>query len=176
MRRSTLLWLTLAAFSGTALFHTSQAVHDGREKLAKLNAAIVKEEDSLRVLTAEWSYLNQPTRLEKLAKAHLKLAPLKGHQFVKADDIPLRSAAVVKAEAAAPEPATTTVKEPVKPAPAVAEKTPAPPAAKKPAAAPVVKIIKPAPAVAAAPKPAAPPAAAAGTARNFSDLMKSLNP
>lgn len=94
MRKSTLLWLALAAFCSAALFHTSQDVHDSREKLAGLSRAIAREEESLRVLQAEWSYLNQPRRLEKLAKQYLKLAPQKGAQFIRAEDIAARPAAL----------------------------------------------------------------------------------
>jgi cell division protein FtsL len=93
MRKSTLLWLALAAFCGITLFHTSQKVHDHREKLAALTRDIGREEESLRVLQAEWSYLNQPRRLEKLAKQYLKLAPLKGAQFIRPEDIALRPVA-----------------------------------------------------------------------------------
>jgi len=93
MRRINLLWLLLAVFCGSGIFHTSQKVHDERAKIATLNASIGKEEESLRVLNAEWSYLNQPARLEKLAKTYLHLAPLKGSQFAKVEDIPLRGSA-----------------------------------------------------------------------------------
>ncbi|MCE9507882.1 MAG: hypothetical protein K8R48_06155 [Alphaproteobacteria bacterium] len=115
MRKSTLLWLGLAAFCGITLFHTSQKVHDSREKLAALTRDIGREEESLSVLQAEWSYLNQPRRLEKLAKQYLKLAPLKGAQFVKAEDIALRPAAAAAPEphvALSPEPAVVVSNEP----------------------------------------------------------------
>ena len=97
MRKTTLLSLVLALFCGTGIFHTSQKVHDEREKIATIEAAIGKEEESLRVLNAEWSYLNQPTRLEKLAKTYLHMVPMKGGQFVKVENIPLRSATVAEA-------------------------------------------------------------------------------
>ncbi len=90
MRKSTLLWLLLAMFCGIFLFHTSQRVHDGREKAAELDQSIAREEESIRVLQAEWGYLNQPDRLEKLARAHLHLEPLKGGQFVKLEEVALR--------------------------------------------------------------------------------------
>ncbi len=93
MRKSTFLWLVLAAFCGTALFHTSQKVHDERNRLAALNTSIAHEKESIRVLNAEWSYLNNPQRLETLAKTYLHMEPLTGTQFIKVEDIPLRSAA-----------------------------------------------------------------------------------
>jgi len=155
MRKSTLLWLTLTVICGAALFRTSQKVHDGTEKLAALNSSISREEESLRVLRTEWSYLNQPARLEKLARAHLNLAPLSARQFVRAEDLPLRGQAAAEEKAG--------------------EKTPA--AAPETAAAPVLKVIPPkaAPAKAAPVKAIAPkaPTSVAGT-RSFSDVMKSL--
>jgi len=83
MRKSTFLWLLLAVICGCMLFRTSQEVTDGRTKLAAIEASTRKEDESIRVLEAEWSYLNQPDRLEKLSKQYLTLAPLKGKQFSK---------------------------------------------------------------------------------------------
>ncbi len=87
MRKTTFLWLFLGAICGAMLFHTSQQVTDGRTKLASIDAATQKEDESLRVLQAEWSYLNQPDRLEKLSKQYLDLTPLKGKQFGKVADL-----------------------------------------------------------------------------------------
>src|SRR5438552_1875885 len=94
MRKSTLLWLLLATFCGISLFHTSQKLHDSRAKIITLDRDIAQEQESLRVLQAEWSHLNEPDRLEKLSAQYLKLAPLKGSQFMKVEDIPLRGAAI----------------------------------------------------------------------------------
>jgi hypothetical protein len=150
MRKSVLLWLVLATFSGIALFHTGQKVHDGREKLSLLNSNIGKEEESIRVLQAEWGYLNQPRRLEKLAKEHLNLAPMKGRQFARLDDIPLRGQ---KPTADVPPPEKENVVVSALPA-AIAE-------AEKPAPAPA---------------PVPPPAAvSSANERKISDVLKSLS-
>lgn len=90
MNRMAVLWLVLAVVAGALLFKTSQQVTDGRQHLANITADIRREEDSLRVLQAEWSYLNQPDRLEKLSAQYLKLTPMKGKQFANADSLPLR--------------------------------------------------------------------------------------
>ncbi len=87
MRKSTLLWLGLTVFCGVALFHTSQQVHDGQELVAEMNSKIKQERESIEVLKAEWSYLNQPARLEKLARQHLGLTPMKGQQFKNVADL-----------------------------------------------------------------------------------------
>lgn len=87
MRKSTFFWLGMAVFSAAALFHTSQQVTDGREKLAVIEHDIRKEEETLRVLQAEWSYLNQPDRLEKLVREYLQLEPMKGRQFTHMENL-----------------------------------------------------------------------------------------
>lgn len=103
MNRMAVLWLFLAVTSGALLFKTSQQVTDGRQHLANITADIRREEDSLRVLQAEWSYLNQPDRLEKLAAQYLKLAPMKGKQFAEVDSLPPRSVPETPAPAETPE-------------------------------------------------------------------------
>jgi hypothetical protein len=92
MNKFAALWLCCAMITGALLFQTSQRVTDGRQRLAHITADMRREEDTLRVLQAEWSYLNQPERLEKLSAQYLKLAPMKGRQFIAAADIPQRPA------------------------------------------------------------------------------------
>jgi cell division protein FtsL len=58
--------------------------------LQQLNADIAKEAESLRVLKAEWSYLNQPERLQALARKHLSLAPTDPNQIVVMASLPVR--------------------------------------------------------------------------------------
>ena len=55
---------------------------------ASLRAEIAREREAIRILDAEWSLLNQPDRLQKLAKRHLKLVPLLPKQIVNFSDIP----------------------------------------------------------------------------------------
>lgn len=109
MRKSTFLWLTLAAVASATLFHTSQEVTDGRARLAQINKETQQEEESLRVLQAEWSYLNQPERLEKLVRQFMTgLEPQKGRQFMRLSELkdrliePAAPAEAVKSVAEAP--------------------------------------------------------------------------
>lgn len=93
MRKMPLFWLGLAALAGVTLFHTAQEVQDKRQKLAYLQNELAKEKESIRVLQAEWSYLNQPMRLEELITEYLpELSPLTGKDFTTLDKIPLRPA------------------------------------------------------------------------------------
>jgi cell division protein FtsL len=79
--RSTFLWLTLAIIVGVGLFHVKYEVQALEEELARLNAAILKEQQQIHVLRAEWSYLNTPSRLEELAARHLDLGPVETAQI-----------------------------------------------------------------------------------------------
>lgn len=174
MRNKTaLVFVSLAVIAGAALFHTSQKVTDGKSKLDTIIARTAKENEALRVLEAEWAYLNQPGKLEKLVKQYLDLVPLKGKQFGKVSDLAERTEQAV--ESALPSGET---KEPV----AKAEEKPAKPVVKiLPAATPPV--VKPAPkkpveARATPPKyppqPYSAPAYKQEPKREFGDLMKSL--
>lgn len=90
MTKMACLWFAFCVVIGGFLFQTTQRVNDGRQRLAALTANIQEEEESLRVLQAEWSYLNQPDRLEKLSGEYLQLSPMKGQQFARTDSMPLR--------------------------------------------------------------------------------------
>lgn len=52
------------------------------QRAAELRQSIRVERDAIAVLRAEWSHLNRPERIEKLARKHLGLKPLKANQFL----------------------------------------------------------------------------------------------
>lgn len=184
MRKATIFWLSLAAVCGTLLFHTSQEVTDGRTTLRAMERELLREEESLRVLQAEWSYLNQPERLEKLAREYLDLAPLTGKQFARISDINERIDEKALAEAAATdttaaiEPAAGIKEEPVANAEPSRIVPPTPARTKAPS---VTTSTATRPAVMAAPVPpvkaafsAQPAIPAAATPRAFDDVLKNL--
>lgn len=55
------------------------------ERAAELRQSIRVERDAIAVLRAEWSHLNRPERIEKLARKHLGLKPTTGSQLVTAN-------------------------------------------------------------------------------------------
>lgn len=69
-------WLTLggAVAAGALLFWTSQSVQQSENRLRELRQAVMSEQQAIRVLRAEWDYLNRPDRLEFLAAEHLGLS------------------------------------------------------------------------------------------------------
>lgn len=90
--KSALFWLGLAAAAGGVLFQTSYEVQELEEKLASVNRRITAEQEAIQILKAEWSFLNDPTRLENLSRAHLALQPTDARQFVALDIVPMRPA------------------------------------------------------------------------------------
>lgn len=57
------------------------------ERIVVLHKEIEEERDALAVARAEWSLLNRPERIERLAKKYLKLAPANPQQLVILDEV-----------------------------------------------------------------------------------------
>ena len=53
-------------------------------RVAEMKQSISSERDAVAVLRAEWSYLNRPERVERLARKHLGLRPLTAKQLLTA--------------------------------------------------------------------------------------------
>lgn len=100
--KSALIWLCLAGVAGAVLFETSYEVQGLEEELSGLNRQIVAEQEAIQVLRAEWSFLNNPSRLETLTRAHLTLQPTEARQFLAVEQLPLRPTPAVKEPLPAP--------------------------------------------------------------------------
>lgn len=74
------------------------------EEIAALGKKIDEERDALAVLRAEWSLLNRPERIERLAQKYLKLAPAQPRQLVTLDKVTDRDFDRARLEIAAPAP------------------------------------------------------------------------
>lgn len=91
-------------------------------EISSLNKKIDEERDAIAVLRAEWSLLNRPERIERLAKKHLGLKPTKPAQLLTVDTVQERDFDLTRLELAvsAPEPAA----KPAKAKPALAATAP----------------------------------------------------
>jgi cell division protein FtsL len=69
------------------------------ERLAKLRMEIRREHDVIASLRAEWSKLDNPGRIQALAKRHLALRPVEPKQFDRLDRLPERPPDLVPADA-----------------------------------------------------------------------------
>lgn len=121
LKLSSLTAFMLALLAGGALFWVSQQVQQTEREQRKLQRVVTQEQEAIRVLNAEWDYLNRPDRLEKLANEQLQMEP------AKADDLLQNVNAI-------PEPVTVPLPPKEKP---VFASTAAKPVAKKVVAKPV---------------------------------------
>ncbi len=76
MIRPPIALIALAALAGGALFHNAFQVSALEDRLDELNAEIRTERDAIHVLRAEWTHLNQPSRLAELSVRYLGMEPL----------------------------------------------------------------------------------------------------
>lgn len=86
-RISTLLSVGGAIAAGALLFWTSQNVQQAEDKLYTLNRGVAYEKQSIRVLNAEWAYLNRPDRIEYLAHEFLGMTSASPASYNVSDDI-----------------------------------------------------------------------------------------
>jgi len=89
IRPTSLILMVLAAAAGGALFQVAFEVSALDDELAQLNRDIRADRDAIHVLRAEWSFLNQPERLEDLTRRHLDLLPASGSQIAGTGAVPV---------------------------------------------------------------------------------------
>lgn len=87
-----LCWIVAGTASALILFQIKQEVHDLEQEIAETRADILRDQEAVHVLEAEWSYLNSPARLSALAERHLNMAPLEADRIIGFEDLPLPGA------------------------------------------------------------------------------------
>jgi hypothetical protein len=92
IRPVTILGLALIVVLAAALYQLKYEVRGLERVLAVAEADLNGEEETIRVLGAEWSFLNRPSRLQALSDRYLMLAPMTQPQLRALTDIPLRTA------------------------------------------------------------------------------------
>lgn len=81
-RPALILWIGLPAIVTIALLLVSYQVKGLESELAELERAALTQQEKIHVLNAEWSFLNRPERLARLAKRYLDLAPVAPKQLI----------------------------------------------------------------------------------------------
>lgn len=104
IRLSTLIWLALASVAAGMVMHVSYRVQRTESHVSKVEREIVREQEQIRVLDAEWSYLNDPSRIEALARRHLQLGPTSAKKIVSMEQVPMGLRKLTDPNAAAPGP------------------------------------------------------------------------
>lgn len=113
----TIMSALAASVVGIGLFFVKHEVKEQESRLSELNQEIQTNQEAIHVLRAEWSFLNDPSRLKQLSEKYLEMkvmgpAQVTTLQALRADPTP--SSAV----AAAPRPPMA------RPAPTLAESRP----------------------------------------------------
>lgn len=151
IRLTTLIWLALASLAGVGLFQVKYRVQSLEQDLGQINRQILRDQEAIHVLGAEWSLLNEPARIADMSRRHLELTPFTAAQLAHFSDLPDR---IVPPPAAPGDP--TTVVPTTAPLVALGVPMAALPAAPAPAPAPVAAPPVATAAVAMAARPASP--------------------
>lgn len=85
MRIVNLLLVTSLVALAFLLYQVKHESRDLQARVASLRLDIKNERDAIAVLRAEWSHLNHPERLERLARKHLGLTSVQARQVVTLD-------------------------------------------------------------------------------------------
>ncbi len=80
IRATTVIWVLLSVVAGVWLLVVKHQVQSLEGELQRVERAIVAEQEAIHVLAAEWSYLNQPARLDGLGRRLIGLAPMTAAQ------------------------------------------------------------------------------------------------
>lgn len=95
IRLSTILWTLAVVIAGYAMFQVKFHVAKLDDELARFNRQIAATREETRVLTAEWTLLDDPQRLDRLNSVSLRLQPVAPAQIAQPaqlDQIPMRNA------------------------------------------------------------------------------------
>ena len=72
------------------------------QRVAKLRLEIRRERDAVAALRGEWAKLDNPARIQALARRHLQLKPVEPQQMDPLDNLPERPADLVAVDKADP--------------------------------------------------------------------------
>jgi hypothetical protein len=75
IRLGTFIWLAVLTMIGVGLYQVELGVLAKESELKQINRQIDANREATHVLEAEWSYLNDPTRLADLARRYTDMAP-----------------------------------------------------------------------------------------------------
>ncbi|MES2608480.1 MAG: hypothetical protein V4544_07125 [Pseudomonadota bacterium] len=88
LRRPTFWFVTLAICVGMVLFRIKYEVIALEQHNTRLKKEIHENKDAIHHLKAEWTYLNDPKRLQASSKNHLnELNPVKSGQLITFQDM-----------------------------------------------------------------------------------------
>ena len=87
------LWVFVAAFIALGSYMLKNHVIFLEKDLGKTTRQIAANIRETHTLKAEWSHLNDPSRIRRLSEKYLKLKPMTAKQFIDIADIPFKEVA-----------------------------------------------------------------------------------
>jgi hypothetical protein len=85
--------LALMVIGAAVTYDMKHKAEMAADKVARLQAEIAKEKDSIQLLRAEWAMLTQPGRLQSVVDKYadyFQLQPFNAKQLATIEDIPLK--------------------------------------------------------------------------------------
>ena len=82
------LWIALPCLIGFSSLVMKNKVQELEKELNGINQDIQNDIKTIHVLKAEWSHLNNPSRLRNLAMKHISLNPVKAEQIINYSALP----------------------------------------------------------------------------------------
>ena len=82
------LWVTLTCLVGFGMFVMKNQVQNLENELPSINRNIEEDVKTIHILKAEWSHLNNPSRLRALATKHISLNQVKAEQIINYSALP----------------------------------------------------------------------------------------
>lgn len=92
MRLSFIIQFVVLIIIGCGVYRVANQYQIIEKQVNKFDRQDEQEHENIRVLQAEWAFLTNPVRLEKLARENFNLQPVDGSQMVALAAMPLRSA------------------------------------------------------------------------------------
>lgn len=103
MKLAAVMWTILTVAAGVGIFVVKYQVQELESQLAAKHRDIERDRATIRVLEAEWAYLNDPGRLRRLSEQHLGFAAPSPKAVLTIDRLPLRAGATAVAEVPPPD-------------------------------------------------------------------------
>ncbi len=105
------MWLALSIMVGVAMFLVKYKVQALEDEVVQTREDVVRDRNAIRVLEAEWTYLNDPERLRRLSAQHLSFGPPVPQNVTDIAGLPMRATPGAAPEAGSA-PATTAAPPP----------------------------------------------------------------
>lgn len=103
IRISAIVWMVALALGAFGLYMVKYKVQTIKHQVTLTQNQLIESRKDLRVLEAEWTFLNRPERLKQLSEKYLDIKPVRGGQIAEFASLPYAGAVnVAKQETPAP--------------------------------------------------------------------------